>query len=549
MRTGRASRRHWPLLVALAVLGVAVAWLFILCWRGDHGRLVYVLDDPYISMAVAKNFALHGVWGVTPYGFTSSVSTILWPILLAAVYCVVGPSEFAPFVLATLFACLAVWVSYALLRRFRLPQVYIFAVLLAIIFLTPLPPLVFTGMEHTLQIATAVPFVYLAAEELENCSVPKPQSRWLWVLAPLITLIRYEGLFLAFAACVLFLLRKRWRYAFGLGALALAPVVVYGAISAWNGWFWLPNPVYLKANLPPALRSAKGTAPFAYGRFGLSAKGTDILGLGVATLVLLLLSVVKNTKFWRRETVMAVLFLLPAALHFEFAGFGWFYRYEAYLVATSMLVLAVGAHEHAQGLWRHRWGKAHTFAAALWLIFLVTNPGIVLWAHCVRAFWRAPRASRNIFEQQYQMGLFVREFYRGQAVAANDIGAVSYLGDPRLEDLWALGSLDVAKERLKGYLNQEQIARLTRAHDTKIAIVYADAFRNGFITRTGLPSGWRRVGSWTIPGNVVCGDSTVSFFAVQPSEEPRLVDALKRFSHQLPRDVRQSGMYTAAGLK
>jgi hypothetical protein len=34
--------------------------------RQTNGHFVYSLDDPYIHLAVAKNLARHGVWGVAP---------------------------------------------------------------------------------------------------------------------------------------------------------------------------------------------------------------------------------------------------------------------------------------------------------------------------------------------------------------------------------------------------------------------------------------------------------------------------------------------------
>lgn len=214
-----AARTYWPLILALILLGVTVGKLYRLCVQGDDGHFVYIIDDAYIHMAIAKNFAAHGVWGVTPYRFSSSSSSILWPLLLSAIYVVLGPRELAPLILNILVAALALGVIHVLLRRLGLPGGYIFFALLGMVLLIPLPALILTGMEHVLQVAVTIPFVYIAAEELAQQTHEARHSAWLWILAVLSTLVRYEGLFLVLPVCLLFLLGRRWRKAFGLGAV------------------------------------------------------------------------------------------------------------------------------------------------------------------------------------------------------------------------------------------------------------------------------------------------------------------------------------------
>src|SRR5579863_5573742 len=94
-----AARAHWPLILALIALWVTVGRLYVLCVRADNGHFVYVVDDPYIHMAIAKNLAAHGVWGVTPYQFSSSSSSIIWPLLLSSIYRLFGPHETASLIL------------------------------------------------------------------------------------------------------------------------------------------------------------------------------------------------------------------------------------------------------------------------------------------------------------------------------------------------------------------------------------------------------------------------------------------------------------------
>ncbi len=72
--------RHWPLIAGVAVLWFVIGIILLLSLAHNQGHLVYDVDDPYIHMAIARHFAESGVWGVTRYEFSSSSSSILWPL-------------------------------------------------------------------------------------------------------------------------------------------------------------------------------------------------------------------------------------------------------------------------------------------------------------------------------------------------------------------------------------------------------------------------------------------------------------------------------------
>ena len=80
--------KHWPLFASVVILCVTTGVISTLLILRENGHLVYALDDPYIQMAMAKNFALHGVWGITRFGFTSASSSPLWTLLIAVSYVV-----------------------------------------------------------------------------------------------------------------------------------------------------------------------------------------------------------------------------------------------------------------------------------------------------------------------------------------------------------------------------------------------------------------------------------------------------------------------------
>jgi hypothetical protein len=119
----------------------------------NGGRFIYALDDAYIHMATAKHFATDGVWGVTPFGFTSAVSSILWPGLVAAAYRIAGVNELTPLVLCLLGALALILVAGRLLAaEAGMGDRGRFLLLGAAVLAAPLHTLVLSGMEHPLQL-------------------------------------------------------------------------------------------------------------------------------------------------------------------------------------------------------------------------------------------------------------------------------------------------------------------------------------------------------------------------------------------------------------
>jgi hypothetical protein len=166
----------------------------------------------------------------------------------------------------------------------------------------------------------------------------------------------------------------------------------------------------------------------------------------------------------------------------------------------------------------------------LLLVILISSP---LRVRAGKALRDTPQASHNIFEQQIQMADFLRQFYQGQVVAANDIGAIDFLADIRLVDLAGLGTRETARLKLKHIYGAPQIAAVAEQYQVQIALVYDSWFK--------IPPDWIKAGEWQIPDNVICGDSTVSFYAVNPSAALDLIERLQTFESQLPKDVAQRG--------
>jgi hypothetical protein len=145
-------------------------------------------------------------------------------------------------------------------------------------------------------------------------------------------------------------------------------------------------------------------------------------------------------------------------------------------------------------------------------------------------FDRAPLAAISIYDQQYQMGKFVHQYYDKETIAFNDIGAVSWLSHGKNLDLWGLGNIDIARNRRKHLDTPEFLDSISRKQNVKIAIVFEYPFRE-LLTR------WKKVASWDVPYNNAAADDSVSFYVINPEEAPRLADNLKKYQPSLPRGV------------
>jgi hypothetical protein len=520
-------RRHAPFLAAAAVWSVIFAVTLAGVW-GIGGMLVYASDDVYIHMAIAKNLVLHGVWGVTPFGFTSCASSILWPLLIAFTYRIVGVNLWSPLLLSLASSFAVLIVLYRGMRARGRGDRTIAAGLIIFTLIVPFVAITFDGMEHVLQILIFLLF----AERLLAVLSDEPPARIdgvLLALSAAITLIRYEGLFLAGAAALLLAYRRRWLLAAGVIAGAALPILAMGAVSMAQGWFPIPNSVLIKSapftDILPEGPAQIITRPFRY------LSGRDyILGLAVLTLASWLLA----ARFGEKENLFprlapGVFFLLIAFAHGTLINMEWFYRHAAYLLALGLWSLEAAA---PRGGWPLRVpaggaARAATAAGAC----LIALP---LVARAGSALLHTPPAARNIYEMQYQMAHFLNRYYPTDPVAANDIGAVSFYNEFPLLDLYGLASMEVARAKLEGTYDTDTIRRLVRESGAPVAVVY-----DYWFTRYGgLPAEWVKVAEWHFTDCYVCGGDTVSFYAADGSGAVLLRARLAEFAGALPARVR-----------
>lgn len=531
--------KNWPIiLISIIYLLIVLGSLFLSIHR-NQGHLVYALDDPYIHMAYAKNFVEHSIWGVTAYHFSSATSSLSWTMLVTGCTFLFGLSDFTPLILNIIAVLAALIVIFVVFCRNGLENRFNFIALILILFCTPMTALTFSGMEHDLHLFLAIPFIYLSAKILAADSPSMRQSVLLFIVAPLMIMTRYEGLLMLGVTVLLFLIRRKYLFGIMLGIVAVIPICIYGFVSLSHDWWFFPNSVLLKGNMPASSSPGRILFFFYMGLRRLVENSHLMVLLGAAAY--LLYKKLATKKFFRSEaTIMLTVYIASSLLHLLFARTSWFFRYEAYLVGVGLFVLAYSLrNSHIISGWK--WPNSINLRTAVSLvaIFIIASPFIL---RAGQSLIRIQQATRNIYEQQFQMARFLHEYYDGQAVGANDIGAINYYADIDCFDLWGLGTMEVARARISGAYDSDLAYRMTRDYGVKIAIIYKEWF--DVDVPGGVPREWIPVGTWRILDNKICGDDVVNFYAVDPDEKDRLVASLREFSEKLPARVIQGGYYT-----
>lgn len=549
--------RHWPLITALSILWAITIYFLIVSINLNHGHFVYALDDPYIHMSIAKNFALHGVWGVSQYSFSSASTSLLWTLLLSIIYFFTGANIYIPFILNIILSTITVVMVYYIVRSFKLLPVYNLMILLCVIFFAPLPFLIFTGMETILQIILVVAFIYLSVQKLtnENSTIP---NYYLILLAIPLVMVRYESLIIISIIAILLLVKKKYTFSFSLLGVAILPLTIFGVISILNGGTFLPNSLILKStftntfyttsliNLPIAIYSIIQSSEIFNIIIDPSITIYGLLVLSIAAFRLM-----KKRTIWDAPTLWLIIPGLTIFVQFIFTTNDYALRYASYLFVLGIIAIIIGVYDYLPKslsfkLNRKSMPKYYLIVFVLILLFSpftvnsyyspILPQGINTKLYYLS---NTPEATNGIYEQQYQMALFLGKYYPNNSIAANDIGAINYFNNNiKCLDLVGLGSNDVAQAREHNNFNEQEVNNLTNQHHAEIAIIYDSWFIGD------IPPNWIKVGEWTTPHDVIAANDTISFYATSPQYEADLIENLKSFSPQLPKDVIQNGIYT-----
>lgn len=147
--------------------------------------MIYPLDDTCIHLAMAKNIAFHGVWGIEPERYAFCSSSPLWTLLLALAVKIFGCRIWLPLALSVLCVGGIGVVAERFFARVGMGVWMRFAAVAALGWASPFVVLAGMGMEHALHVLLVLCMV-------ASC----PRGVPLCIFAFLGTATRYETLFL-----------------------------------------------------------------------------------------------------------------------------------------------------------------------------------------------------------------------------------------------------------------------------------------------------------------------------------------------------------------
>ena len=418
----------YALFVAVIVL---CAWLW---HNATYGVFTYALDDAYIHLAMGKNLAEHGVWGVTRYEFSSASSSPLWTLLLATLYHITGSWYLYTPLILTIFSALGLIVMFEKILKHENVTKRLSATALGIlIFCVPLFPLIAGGMENILFAFFVICTIYAVCIKKEYT----PYAIALFALC--MTATRYEGAFVTAGLSIPLLYKKQWKTLSLILLASCIPIIVFGLYFYSQGGYFFPNSVLLKGNIDG------GIVGIAHG-MGYSFK-IMLYNFSPIPLLLPFLCIIlyRQFKYKSREFFITCATVITFFLHSAFAQFGWLYRYEAYLLVMAIVSIVL-SHNTILGLFSSH--IAMRFCMYILIIAIIGSTAI----RTIDGYELPLRYARDIYLQQIQMARFIKQYFPQSHVVMNDIGAACYYTDIHCVDAYGLATVDIARAKKSTYL-------------------------------------------------------------------------------------------------
>jgi hypothetical protein len=490
----------------------------------NHGKFVYTLDDAYIHLAMAENIRI-GHYGVNLGESSAPESSILWPFILAP-FTATTFGELVPLFLNMLFAIGTLWYMWKIVEiSFRVNGEGVFKVrtfivsffVIILLVMTNTIGLVFTGMEHSLQVLLTVMIVWGMISEIETRKV----SIWMIIAVVVAPLVRYENLALSIAAIGYLFYRKHHKLAMISGILTVLPILAFSAFLMRI----VNSPLPISVQAKSGIISSGGRIGEIWDNLRTSLSISRGMLLCLSLIGMLFLIGFSKQSLGRKQLAGVVSFAIIA--HLLVGQYGWYARYEAYIwTATCVTLLYLWGQPLMRLLANNTSGKG-------WLKVIILF-GLSVGLTCTPYLYvlvTIPVASNNIYDQHYQMHRFAVDYYK-KPIAVNDLGYVSYRNDNYVLDYSGLASMEVLSICRRKGKDFRWMDRLAVAHGVQFAMIYEHRFGQ-------IPDNWIKVGDLLLSRRLITpAEKVVAFYAMNNTAFQETKSMIKDFQASLPPGVK-----------
>ena len=521
---------------ALAVLVSAAEWLAGMSLCG--GEFCYPLDDTYIHLAMARQLAESGTWGLEAGVPVFASSSPLWTVLLAVAVKVCGVREWLPLAFSFLFAFLSVLVAFRFWERTSVPRWFALVSGIFLVAATPFVTLSNVGMEHAMHVFLVEMVLYMGWKQLAAERTSRADVAWLLALCALATAARYESLFVVAPIALLLVLRRKPVAGASMLVAAFMPVVGFGLYAVACGRPFFPVSLLLKAQVGPeaVIRGICGL---------YCGIAPDVIHVYLAVGLLLVVAAMPKTD--RTLSALSLALAVSIVGHGVFAHFGWLYRYEAYLVGACFMLLPAAVAKFVSE--RFVPGEAESpngdavgvLVRKIAVLLLCIGVAFPFVARSFKANYDTVLAQREIFGQQMQMARIIASLPAEQKgpVAVSDLGCMAMFSGVHVLDIWGLGSPDVAEIVRSRKVPKDGFAGLFARHRVRYVAIY-----DGWYDLKRLSPDIRVVAKLSMSGpRVICAGDTVLLGVTNAADVAPFAACLRDYAPRLPPGVTLSLMH------
>ena len=497
--------------------------LIMLSTTGNY--FTYILDDAYIHLAIAKNVAEHGIWGITEYGFSSSSSSPVFTGILSLLIFIFGDHSLIPLIFNLTAAALLIYCLNRYYARFFRQNAAVISACLFSLFFALVHVQIVSGMEHVLHILVIAINICFGQKWLSSGMKDRKSCYGFYATLVFLGLIRFETMFYFVSLAFVFLVIKKFKEAAFVLIAGFVPILIFGYFNYGSSGYFFPNSLVVKGTLIDFSGDiAAQIIDITLKKIILNVSFYKIGFFPLLIGVLLIFKAYRKGLGFQKLIVnnfLVIVWSLALLLHCLFSEIKGVFRYEAYLLMAFSMVLIPRLEPFlAEPFKACKREKALGVLVGINLLLMIYKLG---YAHVLVSV-----SSASIYSQQIQSARFLRTYYNTSRVVANDIGAICYFTHIHLLDFMGLGSNEMVyfktKNKKPGLEFEHYLTRYSTEHKYQLAIAYEE-WLDGH-----TPKNWKKVARLRVKGkNFVLGEDHLFIYSIDPGIRQDLKEKIRNF--------------------